>query len=293
MAVQLNKPEEIITLGVDEIVIQQYEPFEGQNIQRMPELLARGRVPIPASEVMKRRVAVGEQLPDWGNSWFDTSDLVAYDAKGRSNNVKFILTVDNKGNLTEVGKRALSWINPDMPLVNYAIDLSQGNLYDTLRGEGVIEVSREKLGEVEGRLKRGEVIDSKPWRILARHPDEVPVGFAEDKSLLPEYVDWVASKTGQGENMGVYFDANGDKAKMRAWFVYRLGGRSGALGRYYLVYGNGRFVGLAPEAQIALAKGIRERTLDARVKSDLDEGRGFEYNGRVYVPTSAENVEVK
>jgi hypothetical protein len=181
MVAQLNRDNEKIDLGVDGIQIAKYEPFEGSNLERMPKLLGRGRVPMPAFMIMERRLEASADLPDWRNSWFDTSDLLAYDTKGRSDKVKFILTVDNQGRITEVGKKALDLINPDAPLVNYAVDLSKGDLYDSLQGDGVIEVPRDKLGVVERRLNGEEISESKTWRIWARHPNEVPSEFARDE----------------------------------------------------------------------------------------------------------------
>jgi hypothetical protein len=93
-------------------------------------------------------------------------------------------------------------------------------------------------------------------------------------------------------NMGVYFDSNDDKAKLRALYVDGLEDRSYAGGGGDLGDGSGRFVGLAPEAQIALGKELQTRTLDNQVQGALNEQRAFEYQGTLYVPVQDKSVGV-
>ena len=211
----------------------------------MPLLLGEGRSPWNAIRFMKERIAHANEFPDL-KSYIDVSDLIAYDSSKRSTDLKFILTVGKNGRVTEQGRKALELINLNAELtLDYAVPLSD-ELYDSLPG---IVVARSDLRVLERDLIEADVLGSKAWRILARHPDEVPAEFAEDSALLKEYAGWVKGQTKQDENMGVYMDNNSKNAKLRAFVVDRLDDRSRLLGWYILDDVGGRFVGyLAPEA---------------------------------------------
>ncbi len=61
---------------------------------------------------------------------------------------------------------------------------------------------------------------------------------------------------------------------------------SDTYGDYYLDNLDGCLVGIAPEAQVA-----RERVLEARVRSALESGNPFEFNGKVYAPVSGVSLK--
>ncbi len=228
--------------------VEQDKPFPGRNIDQMPLLLREGRSPWTAVRFMKERIAHANELPDL-KSYLDVSDLIAYDSSKRSTDVKFILTVDKNGRVTEQGRKALELINPNVKLTSdYAANIN--DVYDLLPG---IVVARKDLGVLERDLSEAEVIGSKAWRILARHPDEVPAEFAEDPALLKEYTGWVKGQTKQDTNMGVYMDSNSKDAKLRAFCVVWLDDGSRLFGGGDLFDDGGRLVGyLAPEAPSAL-----------------------------------------
>lgn len=235
----------------------------------MPLLLGEGRAPLTAARFMKERIAHAEQFPDL-KSYLNVSDLIAYDSNKRSTDVKFILTVDKNGRVTEQGRKALELINPNVKLTSeHAVPLSN-ELYNSFSG---IVVPKADLGVSEGYLTVEEVLESKAWRnlernlteeeilgskiwrILARHPDEVPAEFAEDPALLEEYACWVKSQTKQDTNMGVYMDSNSKNAKLRAFYIAGLDGRSWLFGWNNLNV-SGCLVGyLAPEALSVAGKG--------------------------------------
>jgi len=189
-----------------------YQEFHGKNLVKMPELLAKGLVPGSTAEIIKHRLN-NEKF--FINEHLDTSDLIAYDSKERSNNVKFILTVDNQGRITRTGRKALDFIHPSYKLFDAAIDLT--NKYDSLQGDGIIEVSMGRLGKLDSLLEIRERLDSKAWRILARHPDEVPREFAEDEKLLEKYSKWVNNKTKNTTGMAVSLDSQSKTPKLRIW----------------------------------------------------------------------------
>ncbi|MEK6926104.1 MAG: hypothetical protein AABW50_02395 [Nanoarchaeota archaeon] len=216
------------------------EVYEGRNVDAMPKLLADGRVPMSTVQLMIYRIGQSDAFSEWETNYFDTSDLIAYDAKDNGK-AKFILTVNKDGKIAD--RKTLELINPDSKLISGALEL--GDNYSALNG---IEVARGNLGEIEKYMTKDEILGNKVWRILARHPDEVPAEFAEDPQLLGEYVSWVQSQTNNENNMTVYVDSLGKSPKFRAWCVDRLDNGSSASGRIDLGNDGGRFVGIAPEA---------------------------------------------
>jgi len=80
---------------------------------------------------------------------------------------------------------------------------------------------------------------------LARHPDEVPTGFAEDRTLLERYSSEVKSRTGKPKNMAIYVDVSlKDRTTLKAWCFVRLEYRSRSNAGTYLDSDCGRFVGI-------------------------------------------------
>ncbi len=228
--------------------VDRYKVFIGKLTEQMPNLLAERRSPLWASRFMRRRIDYSDRLPDL-KSYLYVGDLIAYDDKGRSDNVKFILTTDKEGRVTETGKTALGLIHSEDNLTSdNALPIIVDH-YDSLKGKGIITLSRKDLGKLDEYLTEEETLCSRAWRIAARHPDEVNKEFAEDKNLLREYSKWVSSKTGEEKNMKVCFDSSSDSPKLRVLVVYWLGIRSLLYGRDNLDDDDGRLVGyLAPEA---------------------------------------------
>jgi hypothetical protein len=254
---EYNLPEEKVVV---------YEPFAGKTTEQMPKLLASGRVPLWNAHFMERRMSHLKALPDLAN-YLDVSDLVLYDRKDRSDDVTFLLTVDNQGKITETGRKALDLITPDASLTDdYALQL--GEQYGAFVGQaGVVSVKRSDLGILGKDLTVDQIENHKIWRIMARHPDEVPTEFAYDKHLLKEYAGLVKGKTGQDKNMGACMDGNGEVEKLRAAVVDWLESGSGLRGSYILDVSNGRLVGyLAPEAQGAPSKPVARPSLEVALQ---------------------------
>src|SRR3989344_591267 len=196
-----------------------YKAYSGRNVDQLPLMLAQGVVPLPVVEFMLHRESIMAQP---GDIYADTSDLPAYGGKAHSDQVKMILTVDNQGRITVLGRKALGLINPSQKRSGGAIVLTD-ELYDGLKGPGVITLARN---EVEGYG-----LDNRVWRILMRDSNEVPAEFAYDKVQTLEAVqrtmDGVRAK-GLNNPMGVYLDGSKKRAKLRAWYVYGLELGSGA-----------------------------------------------------------------
>ena len=147
----------------------------GRNVDRMSGLLEAGEVPMSVSGIMQSRLKQGNEFPDLWNNWYDTSDLVVY-PKGNYKEVYVLLTVDNQGQITKNGRKALDLIRPDNIVSNRGVVVEQ--LKD-LGMKGLIKVPRSKI-TTEIYLTKDQVLDEQVWRILARHPDEVPKGFEID-----------------------------------------------------------------------------------------------------------------
>jgi len=222
--------------------------YYGKNTEQMPTLLKAGEVPISGAILMRERLENGDGFPDLWNNWFDTSDLVAYPR--RSDYLYCLLTVNNQGQITENGRKALELIRSDNLASNH------GALIERLKDlgrKGLIKVARK--GITTGKyLTKEQVLEEQLWRILARHPDEVPAEFAEDPNLLKEYSGKVESKTNSHNNIALYVgDSLKDKITLKAWCIDWLSSGSIVDGRYYLDNDYGRFAVLAPEALRALS----------------------------------------
>ncbi|MBU1136428.1 MAG: hypothetical protein ABIG37_03280 [Nanoarchaeota archaeon] len=239
--------------------VEEYKKFDGRNAEQMPLLLAGKdkegreidvpRVPVWTARIMGKRIDISGQLPGVIDNCFSTSDLGVCDSRKRSDKTKVILTVDAQGKITENGRKALELINPTAKFVEGAVDL--GDKYDELEG---IEIPISQVDKIGDWLTEEETLNNKVWRILARHPNEVPKKFAEDEKLLGEYVSFIfrqAKKRFDYEkNMRAYPDLVSDSAQLRSWFVSSLKFGSDVLGGYSLNNRHGHLIGLAPEVQI-------------------------------------------
>jgi len=69
-----------------------YKEFYGRNVEQMPKLIAEGRVPMNASQLMQRRLdyrnGPAEVKTAWMDNYFDTGDAVVYHPNG---DVKIVL----------------------------------------------------------------------------------------------------------------------------------------------------------------------------------------------------------
>ena len=226
---------------------EKYREFYGKNIEQMPKLIADGRVPMNVSQLMQRILDVRNSNEDvkrsYLDNYFDTGDAIVYHPDGR---IKIIL--DSQG---------LREMTPDTQS-DWALLLTE-EFYSALQGE---EFKKGKLGKIEEGLTREQVKDHYVWKILAR-----------DQSLLDDYVDYIFAEGKQRFNydtaMSVFFGSAGNKPKLRAWCVDRLEDGSNANGRYDLDDGNGRFVGIAPEALSAPSEGASN--IKAYTMADLQK----------------------
>lgn len=218
--VEYNLPEE---KGRDK-----FKWYEGRNVEQMPKLVAEGRVPMNTFQLMQRRLDFrnGPEAVKtaWMDNYFDTGDAVVYYPNG---DVKIVLD-----------SQTLREMTPESQRNNGALVLGE-DVYKTLQGE---VFKKGKLGKVNDSMSREDVKAHPVWKVLAR-----------DQGLLNDYVDYIFTEGkeifGYDPAMGVYpGSCGGDKPEMRAWCVGWLDIGSHAIGRGGLGDGNGRLVGIAPEA---------------------------------------------
>ena len=236
-------------------VREPYAEFYGSNVEQMPNLVADGRVPMNVAQLMQKRLDIrntdAKVKSAWMDNYFDTGDAVVYHPDGR---IKIVLDSQDLRNM-----------NSDTPR-NCGALIVIPKAYEALQGE---EFKKGKLGKVNGAMSRAEVKAHPVWKVLAR-----------DQGLLNDYTDFIFGEyqarfakdksLDDIQLMGIFpGSASGDNANMRAWGVGGLGGGSDACGGYCLVNGSGRFVGIAPEAQVASgrAKDLVQRVDPSRVFS--------------------------
>jgi len=252
-----------------------HKEFYGRNVDQMPKLIADDRVPMSFAYLIQKKLSVRNASEvvrsAWTDNYFDLGDAVAYHPDGR---VKVVYD-----------SQTLREMTPESPRNGGALVLSN-DAYNALQGE---EFKKGKLGTINDGMSKEDVKAHPVWRVLAR-----------DQNLLNEYTDATFAdykeKFAKDANiddlrlMGIYPGSCGGKTpEMRAWFAIRLGGRADASGRFDLVLGNGRLVGLAPEAQVVAPGMPIVSQLEAQVQTALGAKKSFRHNGTLYVPV-AENA---
>lgn len=215
-------------------------PYEGNKyfgrvVDKMPELIADGRTPANTATVMKQRLESG--LQDWKDNYFFLGDAIAYHPDGKFKIVRDSQTL-----------RELIPANEDV-LRRGALVLPDG-AYETLQGT---EFTRKSLN-VDEDLTGDEAKSHPIWKEVAR-----------DQTLLDAYVDTMfpemKKKFNYDKNMGIYLENGDEMPTLRALIVGRLVYRSQLYGGNYLDNGNGRLVGVAPEALNAHSKAIQKPSL--------------------------------
>ncbi len=253
--------------------IKVYEVYEGKNVERMPELLADKRNPMSIAGLMQRRLSLRHDKTGvkdfYIDNYFYTGDLKAQ----KGDDIKLVLTTYADGSLTPFGREYLSLINPEEKLVKSAVNLGIEDRYEKLNGDGVIITDKSKLVKVINEwLTEQQAKDSLFWRVMLRHPDEVPKEFAIS-GLHKEAIEYIFAEAKQRFDyktvMGIFLgDNDGKTPEMRAWCVGRLGYRSLALGRFDLGDDGGRLVGIASETPNAPGKGAS--SIKAYTMADLE-----------------------
>ena len=224
-----------MALELNEVIVP-YKEFYGPNTQRMPELLAEGRIPLSTAGIMERRV--NSSLADWRDNYFDSADAIVYHPDG-----KFKIVRDSE---------VLKALTPQSRLVRGALALEDG-AYEALQGA---EFGRKDKGLILSRdLTSVEAYAHPIWQAL--------VG---DQKLLGLYVDAMfpemKKRFDYDNNMGVYLADAQKVPTARALYVDGLGGGSRLSSGVDLDDDCGRLVGVAPEALGAPGKVLVKPSLE-------------------------------
>ncbi len=210
--------------------------YFGKNIEQMPKLLAEGKEPMSVAHLMEKRLNARqkginqEQHDAWWDNYFDTADL-------------WLRHPDKGGKVVPYSAQVLDFLqqhlNPETKLVDYAIPLPDG-LFEAVDG---LEL---KTSEIEKIHSRGytprEAKKSDVWKVLA-----------QSQKRLDNYVDAVVAETSKKQDlMNLYFGNASMVPTGRLWCVGSWYSDSNAYGS--LALGDGRLVGVAPEAHVARAR---------------------------------------
>ena len=157
--------------------------FNGKIIEKMPELISQGYIPISISEIMEQRIKAWESkdkglISLWEKNYFDSGDGIIYHPDGR---IKIVLDSQNLKN-----------INPNTQLNWYGAQVLPEQTFQKTQG---IEFTRNEIKEYANKyLKKKEVLSNPIWLALVR----------EDKQLLKEYTYQVFSKINHLELMKIW-----------------------------------------------------------------------------------------
>lgn len=173
------------------------KPYLGRMSEQMPLLKADGRILVSVAWVMERRLITlsrglptshfdfilsGQKITEenevtdtYWNRYIDTTDAEVNHPDGRA---KIVLDSTHLKELTSKNE-----------FVNHGLVLKDADIYEAATGSYVIELTKADLEKYTGKdLSKKEALSNKIWRILARHPEEVPPEIARDKNLLKEYI---------------------------------------------------------------------------------------------------------
>ena len=147
----------------------------------MPPLIADGRVPLSAVDLLRLRIEATHDKTTWWDTHVSLGDAIAYHPSGKA---KIVL---DAGVLRSITARSA--------LTHGMLTLEDG-VYASLPG---IELSQSKRGITDQNLSKRRILNHPFWNAIARM----------DSRLLEEYTDAVFSEAkarfAYEENMGVSF----------------------------------------------------------------------------------------
>jgi len=208
--------------------VKKQDDFQGKIIEQMPLLIAEGRTPISAAELMRQRIWALSQPTEiknaWWNNYFHLGDAILYHPNGK---IK-----------VELDSQLLRQLNAQSKLQNGLL-LIDDPRYTSSKGK---EFDRNELTPLHTPLSKTAIYASPLWNCISR----------EDKELLKEYTEAVFEEAKQfnyDSNMGIYLRTAPDSTPSAgALCVDGVNDRSNLDGSYNLGDSYGRFVGVAPEA---------------------------------------------
>ncbi|MBI2651822.1 hypothetical protein HYX01_05095 [Candidatus Woesearchaeota archaeon] len=206
-----------------------YKEFCGKTVDKMPQLIGEGRMPLSVAGLMEIRLetqnAPAEVRDYWRDNFFDTGDGIAYHPNGR---IKIVADAI-----------PLREMNSGSRLVDGTLVLPH-DIYKSLEG---MEFTREAIERYfsDGYTREGAKLNPL-WKILAR-----------DQHLLNEYVDLTFAEAKlqfqYDTNMGIYIKDAPKNFSMRLWCIGMLRSGYAAFGGGGLAFSGGRIIGILPEVQ--------------------------------------------
>ncbi len=202
------------------MVSKDYREFRGNTMEVLNGLLAQKYVPATMAEIMKRRINNEEFFV---KEAFDTSDFLLYDRLKLSRDsvkvpdkAKFVLIFDNQYRTNEKTKQILNNICDIKNFHEGYVHLNKD--YDSINGKGIIEVPLKNIEK--SWMNLSSILDNQAFRVLSRHPDEVPKEFVEDASLLKEYLKWLKLEIKiDTHEIDVCVGESSEIAKLNNWTV--------------------------------------------------------------------------
>ncbi len=234
MGLDLNTEREYVR--IDGLEIPFFKEFYGQNVREASEVKKAGRIFAPVYLIMERKA--NSLKSDWGVNYFDSGDGFSYPAQGAYSDGRFKVCL-------------------------CAQELRDMDKNSELIGRGLVIPSYE---QVQGKdFKRTDAIFDEDLKEpqVPEHPVWLEL-FQGNRELLGQVAQAIfkAGKDGYGYDtmMGIYLAGEQAKPHMRAAVPFGLDGWSQLGCRYDLDIGNGRFVGVAPEALSAPAQLVKSYT---------------------------------
>lgn len=230
-----------------------FKEFSGRPTKQMPWLMKAGYgLTSVAGVIGRRESAPADVIDEWRRNYFFTGDGAAYDGR---KNAKIVLDAT-----------LLREINSNTRLDNYAMVLSN-NQWDELHGDDVLYLNADK---VEQAHEKGFVNRNGVWQPENTVVGDVWTHLSRGKDLQ-DYAEMVHGASGNDRVMWLWFDRNTYSSPvMRSLVVISIGSNSNVLGNYILDNNNGRFAGVAPEAQVAAKNQGPYRTPASVPRSELE-----------------------
>lgn len=238
--------------------------YNGRMLTTIPKMKEEGRVPISVAWLMMRQLLTLDKKKRWflfnvvtfpqegqakdvAETYWETSincvaDGIIAHPEGKA---KIVLDSEDLKDLTPKSSKFQKYSYGE----DYGLVLKDADIYETARGSHIVEVTVDEVARYTGlKSLKAQTLDNKIWRILARHPDEVPAEIARDKNLLKEYANAVFSlDRNSSYHMGINFNI----PRSPMLFTWRLN----MMGRYkssanYMGFGTDctGTLGVLPEA---------------------------------------------
>ncbi len=162
-----------------------YRYYRGKLLEKMPLLIAEGRIPVSVADVLERRLH--SENPLWKKKKIDTGDMFVYHPDGK---IKVVLDA-----------QLLRELTPQTRFCNGAILLEDG-AYEALDG------AEFKLQEISTRLSVESAKTDPFWKYIARNGALVEACF---EKFFPRSSGFSDHREGMGANL--FFQGNKPYAK--------------------------------------------------------------------------------